>query len=57
MSLLHAWFGSHVADTRASHWDNGHFVSRCTACGRAMEKLPGLDWRLAAEAPADGPRG
>jgi hypothetical protein len=43
---LHDWLGHHSADHRASRWDRGHFVSRCTACGRAMIKLPGLPWRL-----------
>jgi hypothetical protein len=43
---LHSWFGSHVANLKTSHWDGGHFVSECTACGVAMIKLPGLPWRL-----------
>ena len=43
---LHAWFGRHVADLRASHWDRGQFVSTCTQCGAGMIKLPGLDWQL-----------
>jgi hypothetical protein len=43
---LHDWFGSHVADTRDSHWEAGHFVTRCTLCGKAMEKPPGLPWQL-----------
>ncbi|HEX8525803.1 hypothetical protein [Allosphingosinicella sp.] len=43
---LHDWFGRHVADLKFSHWDCGHFVSRCTQCGREMIKLPGLTWRL-----------
>lgn len=43
---LHSLFGRHVADTKASHWDNGHFVTSCLVCGRAMVKLPGLFWRL-----------
>ena len=43
---LHDWFGRHAADLRASHWDRGSFVSRCTTCGRAMIKLPGLTWQL-----------
>jgi hypothetical protein len=47
---LHDWFGRHVADTQFSHWEGGHFVTRCTACGRAMVKLPGLPWRLRAKA-------
>ena len=44
--MLHALLGRHVADLSDSHWDQGHFVSRCTRCGRAMIKLPGLTWRL-----------
>ncbi|HYJ83654.1 MAG TPA: hypothetical protein VEW26_12540 [Allosphingosinicella sp.] len=47
---LHTLFGRHVADTKASHWDKGSFVSRCTVCDAAMVKLPGLDWRLLAAA-------
>ena len=43
---FHAWFGSHVADLKASHWDRGSFVSRCTVCERPMIKLPGLAWQL-----------
>lgn len=43
---FHEWFGTHVADTADSHWDRGHFVSRCRLCGREMIKLPGLDWRV-----------
>ncbi len=43
---LHDWFGRHVADHAYSHWEDGHFVTRCTLCGRAMIKLPGLGWRL-----------
>ena len=47
---LHDWFGRHSADLKASHWDQGSFVSRCTECGRAMEKLPGLTWQLRTKA-------
>jgi len=43
---LHDWFGRHEADTEASRWDRGSFVSRCTVCDRAMIKLPGLAWQL-----------
>ena len=43
---LHNLLGLHVADTKTSHWDNGHFVTSCTRCGRPMVKLPGLSWRL-----------
>ncbi|MDB5691713.1 MAG: hypothetical protein JWO81_776 [Alphaproteobacteria bacterium] len=42
---LHSWLGRHVPDLQASHWDRGHFVSRCTVCGTAMIKLPGLPWK------------
>jgi hypothetical protein len=48
---LHSWLGTHVADLKTSHWDGGYFVSRCTVCGCAMVKLPGLPWRL-RESPA-----
>jgi hypothetical protein len=43
---LHSLFGSHTADVKASRWDQGRFVSQCTACGAAMIKLPGLHWQL-----------
>jgi hypothetical protein len=43
---LHDWLGKHVADHASSHWEAGYFVTRCTLCGRAMVKLPGLPWRL-----------
>ena len=43
---LHDWLGTHVADTRDSHWEGGHFVAACRICGKAMEKLPGLPWKL-----------
>jgi hypothetical protein len=43
---LHDWFGRHVADLKTSHWDRGRFVSRCTLCGAAMIKLPGLPWKI-----------
>ena len=47
---LHDWLGRHVADVTRSHWDAGHFVTRCTICGRGMIKLPGLPWRLGSPA-------
>jgi hypothetical protein len=43
---LHDWLGAHVADTKVSHWEGGHFVTVCRVCGKAMEKLPGLSWKL-----------
>ena len=43
---LHDWLGTHKADTRDSHWEGGSFVTSCAICGKAMEKLPGLPWRL-----------
>jgi len=43
---LHGWLGRHVPDLKSSHWDRGHFVSRCTICGQAMIKLPGTTWQL-----------
>ena len=43
---IHDWLAAHRADTRASHWENGYFVTSCTICGKAMVKLPGLPWRL-----------
>ena len=43
---LHDMFGRHVADTKASHWVDGYFVTSCALCGREMVKLPGLPWRL-----------
>ena len=44
--ILHKYFGRHVADPDFSHWDAGHFVSRCLSCHSAMIRLPGLPWRL-----------
>ena len=49
---LHSLFGTHVADVKFSHWEGGHFVTRCTTCGKEMEKLPGLPWRLRVTTPA-----
>jgi hypothetical protein len=43
---LHDWLGAHVPDTTDSHWEGGHFVTACRICGKAMEKLPGLPWKL-----------
>lgn len=43
---LHTLFGRHVADTAVSRWEGGLFVTRCTLCGVAMVKLPGLPWKL-----------
>jgi len=43
---FHSWFGRHVPDVDANHWDNGHFVSRCTVCGERMIRLPGLPWQV-----------
>jgi hypothetical protein len=43
---LHDWLGAHVADTKVSRWEGGHFVTVCAVCGKAMEKLPGLSWKL-----------
>ena len=44
---MHSWLGRHVPDVDANRWDRGIFVSRCAVCSAAMEKLPGLGWRLA----------
>ena len=43
---LHDRLGRHVADLQFSHWEEGHFVTRCSLCGRPMVKLPGQPWRL-----------
>jgi hypothetical protein len=43
---LHDWLGRHAADLQNSRWDQGHFVSSCTLCGREMIKPPGLPWQL-----------
>jgi len=43
---LHSLFGRHVADLKFSHWEGGYFVTRCTACGVAMVKPPGMPWQL-----------
>ncbi|HYD13017.1 MAG TPA: hypothetical protein VEC11_09230 [Allosphingosinicella sp.] len=46
---LHDWLGTHAPDLRGSHWEGGRFVTRCTICGKAMVKLPGLSWKLKAK--------
>jgi len=43
---FHSLLGRHLPDTKASHWERGYFVTRCTVCEREMVKLPGMDWRL-----------
>lgn len=43
---LHDWLGRHVPDTKDSHWEDGHFVTRCTLCGRPMVKPPGQPWQV-----------
>jgi hypothetical protein len=53
-NLFHQLIGRHTADPALNHWDRGRFASACTVCGRAMEKLPGLDWQLSRKA-ATGP--
>jgi hypothetical protein len=45
-NVLHHLFGAHRPDPDLNHWDRGRFASSCLRCGRAMEKLPGLDWEL-----------
>ena len=47
---MHSLFGRHVVDSGFSHWDAGHFVSRCTICQKPMVKLPGLPWGLRGRA-------
>lgn len=42
---LHTLFGRHLPDHVASCWDRGSFVTRCTVCGAAMIKLPGMAWQ------------
>jgi hypothetical protein len=49
---LHSLFGTHVADVKFSHWEGGDFVTRCTTCGAAMVKPPGLPWRLRTDKAA-----
>jgi hypothetical protein len=44
--MLHDLFGKHLPDFKASHWEAGEFVTRCTVCDRTMIKLAGADWRL-----------
>jgi hypothetical protein len=44
--IIHSLFGRHTADLKNSRWDDGRFVSRCTACGAEMIKPPGLAWQL-----------
>jgi hypothetical protein len=43
---LHDLLNRHVADTKNSRWDSGHFVTSCATCGREMVKPPGSPWRL-----------
>lgn len=50
--IFHNLLGLHAADTDAGHWDRGRYVSRCSVCGRAMVKLPGLAWQLRGSAPS-----
>jgi hypothetical protein len=52
VTLLHRLFGQHQPDPDANHWEKGHFVSRCSICGCAMARLPGLPWRKLAEQDA-----
>jgi hypothetical protein len=43
---LHDRFGWHIADLRASRWDDaGNFVTVCKICGCEMVKPPGASWR------------
>jgi hypothetical protein len=49
-NLLHNLIGNHRADPSLQHWDRGRFASACATCGRAMEKLPGLDWKVSSKA-------
>jgi len=48
--FLHNLFKSHVADPQGNHWEDGHFVSTCEICGRAMVKPPGGSWKLQSKA-------
>jgi hypothetical protein len=50
---LHRLFGQHLADPKDNHWQDGRFMSSCKTCGRAMEKPPGGDWRLAVAVRAE----
>jgi hypothetical protein len=47
MMSLHALFGRHSADLKASRWDNGRFVTDCLICGREMIKHPAGAWQIA----------
>ena len=44
--ILHNLFGRHIADHDHNRWDGGYIVSKCSICGQALIKLPGLPWRL-----------
>ena len=46
MTRLHALFGTHSADLKASRWHNGRFVTDCLICGAEMVKRPGGQWTL-----------
>ncbi len=45
---LHNWLALHSPDLAGSHWEGGHFVTRCLICSKRMVKLPGQPWRLPA---------
>jgi hypothetical protein len=51
-NLFHNLIGHHTADPALNHWNRGRFASACTTCGQAMEKLPGLSWKLSAKGAA-----
>lgn len=51
--ILHRLLGLHTADLLHSRWDYGRFVTTCVACGRAMVKPPGGNWRLQSRIEAE----
>jgi len=52
VTLFHRLFGRHLPDPDANHWEMGRFVSRCSICGCAMARLPGLPLHKQAQRDA-----
>jgi len=45
--MLHRLLGRHQPDPSLQHWENGHFVTACLVCSRAMIKPVNGVWQLA----------
>jgi len=46
MISWHALLGRHLADLKASRWQDGRFVTDCLICQMEMVKHPGGQWQL-----------